>query len=176
MGEITPLETRYKGYRFRSRIEARWAVFFDTLGVRYEYEPEGFDLGPAGWYLPDFWLPKQRCFVEIKREIPSLEERRKLTVLAVRSGRLVYMFASGDFRPLRYNHKTREYYGMEGFAFHPACFDPNTAVYAGWVECELCEFVIDEDHDASCPGLYRIDSPSLMEAYATARQERFEAA
>jgi hypothetical protein len=24
------IETHYKGYRFRSRLEARWAVFFDT--------------------------------------------------------------------------------------------------------------------------------------------------
>lgn len=27
------IETRYKGYRFRSRLEARWAVFFDALGL-----------------------------------------------------------------------------------------------------------------------------------------------
>lgn len=48
------IETRYKGYRFRSRLEARWAVFFDALGIKWEYEPEGYDLGEAGWYLPDF--------------------------------------------------------------------------------------------------------------------------
>jgi hypothetical protein len=36
---------RYNGYRFRSRLEARWAVFFDELGVAYRYEPEGFELG-----------------------------------------------------------------------------------------------------------------------------------
>lgn len=40
--EIKPIETYYNGYRFRSRLEARWAVFFDALGVRYEYEPEGY--------------------------------------------------------------------------------------------------------------------------------------
>ena len=53
---IRAIETRYKGYRFRSRLEARWAVFFDTLGVRYEYEKEGFHLDGER-YLPDFWLP-----------------------------------------------------------------------------------------------------------------------
>jgi hypothetical protein len=37
-------ETRYRGCRFRSRIEARWAVFFDTLGIKWWYEPEGFSL------------------------------------------------------------------------------------------------------------------------------------
>jgi hypothetical protein len=51
---IKPIETHYKGYRFRSRLEARWAVFFDALGLRWEYEPEGYDLGSVGWYLPDF--------------------------------------------------------------------------------------------------------------------------
>ncbi len=51
---IKAIETIYNGYRFRSRLEARWAVFFDALGVEYEYEPEGFDLGDGTFYLPDF--------------------------------------------------------------------------------------------------------------------------
>jgi hypothetical protein len=54
---IKPIETVYKGYRFRSRLEARWAVFFDALDIKWEYEPEGFDLGDDGKYLPDFRLP-----------------------------------------------------------------------------------------------------------------------
>ena len=57
MGMIKAIETVYKGYRFRSRLEARWAVFFDALEIQWEYEPEGFDLGKDGYYLPDFWLP-----------------------------------------------------------------------------------------------------------------------
>lgn len=50
---IKAIETNYAGCRFRSRLEARWAVFFDTLGIRWEYEPEGFETS-AGRYLPDF--------------------------------------------------------------------------------------------------------------------------
>lgn len=50
---IKAIQTRYKGYNFRSRLEARWAVFFDACGYQWEYEPEGFDLGET-WYLPDF--------------------------------------------------------------------------------------------------------------------------
>jgi hypothetical protein len=53
MNNIKAIETRYKGYRFRSRLEARWAVFFDALGLIWEYEPEGFETA-GGWYLPDF--------------------------------------------------------------------------------------------------------------------------
>lgn len=52
---VTPqvIPTRYAGCHFRSRLEARWAVFFDTLGIRWEYEPEGFATS-QGPYLPDF--------------------------------------------------------------------------------------------------------------------------
>lgn len=50
---IPSIETQYAGCRFRSRIEARWAVYLDIVGVKWEYEPEGFKT-PAGWYLPDF--------------------------------------------------------------------------------------------------------------------------
>lgn len=52
-GKPRAIETVYKGYKFRSRLEARWAVFFEALGLDWTYEPEGFDLGGV-WYLPDF--------------------------------------------------------------------------------------------------------------------------
>ena len=50
------IQTEYKGYLFRSRLEARWAVFFDACGVRWEYEPEGFVLDNGQYYLPDFLI------------------------------------------------------------------------------------------------------------------------
>lgn len=65
---IKAIQTSYKGYRFRSRLEARWAVFFDALSLEWEYEPEGFQLGEGAWYLPDFFLPKfaSGIYFEIK--------------------------------------------------------------------------------------------------------------
>ena len=63
---IKPIETYYNGYRFRSRLEARWAVFFDALDMKYKYEPEGFDLGDGEYYLPDFYLDDFELFIEIK--------------------------------------------------------------------------------------------------------------
>ena len=56
MSALKAIETEYKGYRFRSRLEARWAVFFDACHVRWEYEPEGFVLPNGQYYLPDFLL------------------------------------------------------------------------------------------------------------------------
>jgi hypothetical protein len=81
MQTIKAIETQYKGYRFRSRLEARWAVFFDALGVKWEYEKEGFDLGEAGWYLPDFWLSETNCWVEMKGGSPTEAEARRLRAL-----------------------------------------------------------------------------------------------
>lgn len=54
MSEIKPIQTIYNGYHFRSRLEARWAVFFDALNIKYEYEPEGYVLPNGTCYLPDF--------------------------------------------------------------------------------------------------------------------------
>jgi len=73
---IKAIETQYKGYRFRSRLEARWAVFFDALGLAWEYEKEGYDLGDAGWYLPDFWLPEQEVWVEVKADHAAPPQHR----------------------------------------------------------------------------------------------------
>lgn len=64
-GRIRAIETRYQGYRFRSRLEARWAVFFDALGVAYLYEHEGY-ITREGGYLPDFYFPDLRLFGEVK--------------------------------------------------------------------------------------------------------------
>lgn len=63
---IQPIETVYKGYRFRSRLEARWAVFFDALKLEWEYEPEGFELGKGIRYLPDFYVRDWKCYAEVK--------------------------------------------------------------------------------------------------------------
>lgn len=79
---IAPIQTSYKGYKMRSRTEAKWAIFFDTLGLRWQYEVEGFDLGAAGYYLPDFWLPDLRLWCEVKGIEPPAEELRKLQALA----------------------------------------------------------------------------------------------
>lgn len=79
---IKAIETQYKGYRFRSRLEARWAVFFDALGLAWEYEPEGFDLGDGVRYLPDFWLPELDCYAEVKPRQFSRHEWDKCNALS----------------------------------------------------------------------------------------------
>lgn len=65
------IETHYAGCRFRSRLEARWAVFFDHMGIRWDYEPEGFE-AYGQRYLPDFRLPELDTWVEVKGSTAAL--------------------------------------------------------------------------------------------------------
>lgn len=71
---IKALPSFYKGQQFRSRLEARWAIFFDLMNIEWEYEPEGYMLEDLGPYLPDFYLPNIRggTFVEIKPRPPNM--------------------------------------------------------------------------------------------------------
>jgi hypothetical protein len=83
------IETEYKGCRFRSRLEARWAVFFHALNLTWEYEAEGFILPNNDKYLPDFWLPEMECFFEVKGSTPTDSERYKAFHLSTGSKKLV---------------------------------------------------------------------------------------
>lgn len=74
MAEIKAIETYYNGYRFRSRLEARWAVFFDAMDIEYQYEPEGFVGLDDTPYLPDFYLPNEHIFVEVKGTDEALQK------------------------------------------------------------------------------------------------------
>lgn len=84
---IKAIETEYNGYKFRSRLEARWAVFFDALHVPYEYEPEGFELASGKKYLPDFrvkcWGTRGEIgekpfdlYIEVKGEMTEYDAAR----------------------------------------------------------------------------------------------------
>ena len=78
--DIKPIETFYDGHRFRSRLEARWAVFFDALGIKYQYEPEGFTMKYGMRYLPDFALLNIRRRVhKNEREAPVYVEVKGVT-------------------------------------------------------------------------------------------------
>lgn len=62
---IKAIPTTYRGIQMRSKLEARAAAMLDRWEVKWVYEAEGFDLDGV-WYLPDFWLPELKAFLEIK--------------------------------------------------------------------------------------------------------------
>lgn len=88
--EHRAIQTRYAGCHFRSRLEARWAVFFDTLGIKWEYEAQGYE---CFWrldmhyddtfrWLPDFYLPELNQLVEVKGTWDTQECWRFLNAFA----------------------------------------------------------------------------------------------
>lgn len=75
------IQTEYAGVRFRSRLEAGWAVTFDHYGIRWEYEQELVDLPSSGRYLPDFRLPDLATVMEVKG--PHLQRLNKAHEYAI---------------------------------------------------------------------------------------------
>lgn len=89
---IKAIETWYAGHNFRSRLEARWAVFFDALSIRWVYETQGYHVP---WrlsqydgtfrYLPDFFLPDLGVWFEVKGTLTMQECERLLNAAAALS-------------------------------------------------------------------------------------------
>lgn len=124
----TAIATLYEGVMYRSRLEARWAVFLESLGVRALYEQEAYELADGTRYLPDFWLPALELFFEVKPMRPTREERRKCQLLADGTGRMVVLVigAPGDWLE-RWPGSEREF----GVAFYPTEGED-----APWLPCE----------------------------------------
>lgn len=104
---ISPIQTQYKGYRFRSRLEARWAVLLDALGETWNYEDEGFNLNDSGFYLPDFLTTLKsanfegKVWIEVKGEHPTAEEINKLRELCSITGNCgAFAIGSGSIQSL----------------------------------------------------------------------------
>lgn len=87
--EIKAIDTIYNDYKFRSRLEARWAIFFDNLKIDWEYEFEGYVLKDGTWYLPDFWLPTfdWGSYCEVK---PKGGDFSKAKLFAETTGSLIW--------------------------------------------------------------------------------------
>ena len=174
---IKPIETVYNGYRFRSRLEARWAVFFDFIGLKYLYEMEGYTNGTIN-YLPDFFIPSLDVFIEIKpftEDWPSKEIASKGSL----APKLVYYFCGepyGKDGDMNY----RGFYtdgGMSGDCDQYLCVCPDCGSigiqYSGWADrnkhkdfCTLSTLK-HEKVDGRFHAL-------LEYAYVSARSARFE--
>lgn len=169
---IKPIETRYNGYRFRSRLEARWAVFFDALHIPYQYEVEGYDLA-GRWYLPDFWLPNHHCWVEIKPTGTDPYNERCMALALATNGRVLNII--GD--PWLFGYEIIVYEGfedggslIEGCQFAAGRRSPGEL----WVadvdgSAAICLNPLDDSD--RWPDLI---NDRLRDAYVAARQARFE--
>ena len=88
------IQTKYNGYHFRSRLEARWAVFFDSIGIKWKYENEGYELSNGMRYLPDFEIYEKNnliAYVEVKGREPTHDDKSKAVYLSEDSRLPVYI-------------------------------------------------------------------------------------
>lgn len=156
------IETRYKGYRFRSRLEARWAVFFNTLGLEWEYEPEGFNLSDGTMYLPDFRVGGQRgqCWFEVK---PSNSSDVSKAVKFAEDGVGDIVVLDGPPTVKWYAHLSRETNDLVTFVDPGSKYGP---WYFAWGE--------HSDRGAVPEWLTNNYAPLVFRAVDAARGARFE--
>lgn len=128
------IPTKFNGIEYRSRTEARWAVFFTTLNIPFDYEPEAFAIGDTG-YLPDFFLPLQNCYVEIKGTDPTEQEQIKARALAQFSGMPVVIFSGAPKMPMDENLPANGDYLESGRIYLPTGTE-DTGYW--WCECPRC--------------------------------------
>lgn len=178
--DIKPIETIYNGYRFRSRLEARWAVFFDAAGIEYEYEPEGYQLSDGTMYLPDFYLPKvllrdDTCglFAEVKGVLSS-DDINKLTYFEYPIVVLGQIPTVDEFGYPKYAEEDDD--GFEKF-FSFAYVDGDDYTLFFGKHNDGAVFVFGEDND----WLFRSEDGGIEDcltpmigAYQKARMARFE--
>jgi hypothetical protein len=176
------ISTRYKGCLFRSRNEARWAVFFKTLGIAWTYEPEGFHISNYTGYLPDFYIEPWQSWVEIKSKAPTCEERTKCRSLCDITEKFVILLA-GEPYPARYQaflcipkNYPWPYDDMEDF-FGPGELSQSRNGHGLWFD-EPCAMTICLDHTDHSKAEDSSDMPLLTEqlqrAFDSARSARFE--
>jgi hypothetical protein len=171
---IKAIETLYGGRRYRSRVEAKWNIFLEALGIDNRYEEEGYTFDGM-CYLPDFWLPNHQCWIEIKGEEPSADELEKACLLSLYKEKPVYIFFGETWLPNQQKH--------EG-AY--CCSNGKAEKGYFWYECLTCKAIgLGSSQNSSCfscqcslalspTNNYSNSSNRLLEAYTLARQARFE--
>jgi hypothetical protein len=171
---IKAIETLYNGHRFRSRLEARWAVFMDCLGIKYQYEPEGYTDGKTK-YLCDFYLPKVLvadgiwnfgCWLEIK-PTPAFVDNfavKKAVMVATGTNQPVHIFAGGiDCK--------------QGITISKSAIDPDGARFGCCMFCRATN--LNDFGDVYCDcrdsdSVEHADTVMVSAARAVAKQIRFE--
>ena len=170
---IRAIETFYNGYRFRSRLEARWAIFFSAVGLEYEYEIEGYNMGQTN-YLPDFYIPSLDRWFEIKGHLLNVEEMKKCEEFCFRTDNENIKFSILIGAPALARLETEEMsiLGIQEFTWEWPCelYPENVRILAKGLAKE-------EYYSRFLTGIWKIpnvDDSVLIEAVKKARSARFE--
>lgn len=175
--EVISKETIYNGYRFRSRLEARWAVFFDKLRIPYQYEPEAFVCEDGSQYTPDFFLPESHLrnffgkglYLEIKHFSWNDPSQRQYIdrIATALPGKNLVLICGEPADAIEYNLSS----GNEQLC-------PEWDNYMGIQYCEKCRVLKAEFWESNymyCPCCKQPTSDEMIgDAALSARQFRFQ--
>lgn len=184
MNTISVIPTLFDGILFRSRLEARWACFYKTLGIKYSYEHEGYKGNNGIMYLPDFYIQHLDCFIEIKGQYPNNKEFEKARFLSDGLNKNVYIFHGFFPKSTEISNYAIEYGANDTSAIIISPFQGDDYHYL-WCECPVCEY-LGIEFDARSDRLkcgcnkcgrdkgYNGDSQRLINAYFKASNKKFE--
>jgi len=175
-------------------------VFFAELAIKYEYEPEGFELSSGRRYLPDFFLPacssrsfgrsSPGMFVEIKPANAPHDDRHYEFVEATGSSLLVSYGPPCQALSCSCGEHSVMIFAPSDFTDGKASSDINYR----WCECRKCGKLEPQfdgrsarigcartdchqrgsgPHDGHPDKDYNPDSPRLIAAVSRALRERF---
>lgn len=85
-------ETKFGQISYRSKLEAQTACFMQNCNIRFTYESISLHLSGGNTYTPDFWLPHQQLFIEIKPAFPHVEEIAKCEEVAASGFNIVLLY------------------------------------------------------------------------------------
>lgn len=104
------IPTTYAGTNFRSRLEARWAAFFDLIGWRWTYEP--FD---APGYIPDYIVHgSDSLIVEVGSCMSEYDYRTKGTKADTAAAHLGHDVLIVGYSPVAWLHPERHQFVVGG--------------------------------------------------------------
>jgi len=176
---MKPIPTEYNGTEYRSRLEARWALFLDEVGCFANYEPFAIEHNNLS-YTPDFYVMPHHFMsdgpylIEIKPIQPNERYLKYLTDVHCpgKSDILVCVGQPSFDQPNGYHIST--IYSKEG---------NKTLISKGFclIQCPECKrYTVNGHEDAkkgygflSC-GSYHVTSKDLNVAELLSHSHRFD--
>lgn len=76
--DLVAIPSTYRGASAKSRLEVRWMIFLDSLGIPWEYERCVWIDGRRRY--PDLWLSEQQVWCEIKPAHTPVNLDRSLAI------------------------------------------------------------------------------------------------
>lgn len=180
------IPTRYAGCHFRSRLEARWAVFFDHAGVPWEYEMQGLEMASGVRYLPDFYLPTvplrsredEGLWVEVKPPTKKVRETlvggflgELLADVAEQTGQPVALLVGSPDISTNFDEHYQYDASRRGWRWD------NNMAFMACLGCDHVKFEYLESNYMWCDSCEQSYSPRegiIRDAVRAARSARFE--